>query len=66
MIARNAKSEPNAYVFLCSQNDQGGYIGVAIPRATCNPSKFNRISISEYVKNDVHTATVIIVVRNRR
>ena len=57
-IARNAESEANAYIFLCSQNDQGGYAGYARGSATCSNDKSERLSISEYLHNDVYTAAV--------
>ena len=57
-ISQTASSAANAYVYLCSQGDQGGVIGIAWLRGTCNPNRYTRSSINEYLVNDVITASV--------
>ena len=59
-IASNSNSNANAYVFLCSQNDEGGFVGIAWVGETCNVNKFRRSSISEYINDDLTTAAVRI------
>ena len=54
----NATSDGNAYVFLCSENDRGGYVGIAWLSSTCETERFGRSSISEYLRNDIITASV--------
>ena len=57
-IANPAASNANAYVFLCSQNDAGGVVGIAWVDGTCDSTKGYRSSINEYLRNDVVTASV--------
>ena len=57
-VANPAASNANAYVFLCSQNDQGGVVGIAWVDGTCDSTKGYRSSINEYLRNDVVTASV--------
>ena len=57
-IADVATTDANAYVFLCSENDRGGIVGIAWVDGTCEPTNFGRSSISEYVQNDIVTAAV--------
>ena len=57
-IANPATSLANAYVFLCSENDQGGTVGIAWLSGTCDSTRYGRSSINEYLYNDVVTASV--------
>ena len=57
-IATPATSNANAYVFLCSENDQGGVVGIAWLRGTCDSTNFGKSSINEYLSNDEITAGV--------
>ena len=57
-IANPSTSNGNAYVFLCSQNNQGGVVGIAWVRGTCSGTRFGRSSVNEYLSNDVVTASV--------
>ena len=57
-IAKPSTSNGNAYVFLCSPNNQGGVVGVAWVGGTCDDSRFARSSVIEYLSNDVVTASV--------
>lgn len=57
-MANPATSLANAYVFLCSENDQGGTVGIAWLSGTCDSTRYGRSSINEYLYNDVVTASV--------
>ena len=57
-IATPSTSDGNAYVFLCSQNNQGGVVGIAWVRGTCSGTRFARSSVNEYLSNDIVTASV--------
>ena len=57
-IANPATSSANAYVFLCSENDQGGVVGIAWLSGTCSSSRFGRSSVNEYLRNDAVTGAV--------
>ena len=59
-IANSANPNVNAYVFLCSENDQGGTIGIAWVATTCDRTQNYRSSVTEYLNNDVVTASVSI------
>merc|ERR1712038_1846177 len=58
-IASPATSNAYAYVFLCSQNDQGGVVGIAWLKGTCHPNRYVRSSINEYLSNDAISGAVI-------
>ena len=60
-IAVPSTSNGNAYVFLCSQNNQGGVVGIAWVRGTCSSSRFARSSVNEYLNNDVVSASVSLL-----
>ena len=53
-------SGANAYVYLCSQNDQGGVVGIAWVFGTCQEQNYGyyKSSVNEYLRNDVETAAV--------
>ena len=51
-------SGANAYVFLCSQGNQGGTVGIAWLGGTCDSSGYGRSSVNEYFFNDATTAEV--------
>ena len=51
-------SAANAYVYLCSQGDQGGTVGIAWVSGTCSFSRYGRSSINEYLRNDAITGAV--------
>ena len=57
-IANPATSNANAYVFLCSENDQGGVVGIAWLSGTCSSTRFGRSSVNEYLGTDVVTGAV--------
>ena len=57
-IASPATSNAYAYVFLCSQSDQGGVVGIAWLKGTCHPNRYVRSSINEYLRNDAVTGAV--------
>ena len=57
-ISANNPSNANAYVYLCSQNDQGGVIGIAWVGSTCYWSSQYRSSVNEYLGNDATSASV--------
>ena len=57
-ISNSANSDGNAYVYLCSQNDAGGVVGIAWLSGTCDTTRFGRSSINEYLGNDAVTAQV--------
>ena len=57
-ISANNPSNANAYVYLCSQNDQGGVVGIAWVSSTCYWSQQYRSSVNEYLGNDATSASV--------
>ena len=57
-ISANNPSNANAYVYLCSQNDQGGVVGIAWVSATCDSTGRYRSSVNEYLGNDATSASV--------
>ena len=57
-ISANNPSNANAYVYLCSQNNQGGVVGIAWLSATCDSTGRYRSSVNEYLGNDATTASV--------
>ena len=57
-ISIPATSDGNAYVYLCSENDAGGVVGIAWLSGTCYFNRFARSSINEYLRNDAVTAQV--------
>ena len=57
-IAYNSNSDANAYVFLCSENDLGGVVGIAWVGGTCASSRFGMSSINEYLRDDAVTGAV--------
>ena len=57
-IAYPSTSNANAYVFLCSQGDQGGVVGIAWVGGTCSSIRYGRSSINEYLRNDAITGAV--------
>merc|ERR1711936_457066 len=58
-ISANNPSNANAYVYLCSQNNQGGVVGIAWLRGTCDRTGRYRSSVNEYLENDATTAIII-------
>ena len=57
-ISYNSNSDANAYVFLCSENDLGGVVGIAWVGGTCASSRFGMSSINEYLRDDAVTGAV--------
>ena len=57
-IANPSTSLANAYVFLCSENDRGGVVGIAWLSGTCDSTRYGRSSINEYLGNDAVTGSV--------
>ena len=57
-ISQPATSAANAYVYLCSQGDQGGVVGIAWLSGTCNSNRFVRSSVNEYLGNDAVSGSV--------
>ena len=57
-ISSSNPSGANSYVYLCSQGDQGGVVGIAWISGTCDPEGYGRTSVNEYLGNDAVTASV--------
>ena len=57
-IATSATPSANSYVFLCSQSNQAGVVGIAWLSGTCDSSGFGRSSVNEYFYTDASTASV--------
>ena len=57
-ISYNSNSDANAYVFLCSENDLGGVVGIAWVGGTCASSRYGMSSINEYLRDDAVTGAV--------
>ena len=60
VLARNDGRNPNLFVFLTSQHDSSGNVGISWLGVVCEGDKGYRTSISEYYKNDLDTAEVSI------
>ena len=60
-IATPSTSLAYAYVFLCSENDQGGTIGIAWVGGTCSSTRYGRSSVNEYLNSDVITGGVSLI-----
>ena len=56
--APGADPDARAYVFMCSQENKPGTIGIAWVKASCADPKF-RTSINEYVNNDGYTGEIV-------
>ena len=59
-ITRNNTSKANAYIYLCSKNDEGGVVGYAWKDGTCDDSLngYYKSAIIEYFYNDFASAVV--------
>ena len=59
-ITRNNTSKANAYIYLCSKNDEGGMVGYAWKGGTCDDSLngYYKSAIIEYFYNDFASAVV--------
>ena len=59
-ISQDNPSDANAYVYLCSEGNRGGVVGIAWVRGTCNTYKdgYFKSSLNEYLRNDVTSAAV--------
>ena len=51
---------PNLFAFLTSQGDAGGTVGIAYVGVVCDSVKQFKVSITEYVEDDLMTAEVIL------
>ena len=50
--------DPNLFVYLTYQNNEGGTIGIAWVGVVCYSGKGYRVGISEYFNSDLRTAEV--------
>ena len=53
--------DPNLFVYLTYQNNEGGTIGIAWVGVVCYSGKGYRVGISEYFNSDLRTAEVYII-----